>query len=150
MGLFRINALQKNKGRKKRKTLKKIFITTVTETIYDNDGNNMGPVTQDIITIAEDFTEVEHLVSQEDGRVIDRSLWNDRILIADLRGEYSGDFWLAEVFYIDQKTYKETSVMYLVQAENIADVEEIVKEEAGEPFSFTRSIEKCPWDVLGW
>jgi hypothetical protein len=56
--------------------------------------------------------------------------------------ESEGDFYLFEVIYDSEATFKEESVLYVVQALDIKEAVRIIKKEIGPSFNRVVSIDK--------
>jgi hypothetical protein len=67
-------------------------------------------------------------------------------LLSDIE-ESCGDFYLIEVIYESEATFKEESALYVIQAVNIKEAVRIIKKEVGPSFNRIVSIDKLNFEV---
>jgi hypothetical protein len=131
MDYFQIDPQLKNKKRIK---MKQIYLASVVGVESEADK----------IIVAEDVKEAEQKI---DGNTLQRVFHMDWIY-SDIRENRSGKYHMVDVVYNSQVTGKNERVVYLVQAENFGEAEEIAKEECNETFEYVMAIDFVPYDVI--
>ncbi len=121
----------------------KVYMATIITGLGDGDGDG---VQTEVIVSAKNLAGIEKFLDPD--QILSRATIMTNWVLADTRESYSGNYYMVDTLYTSPVDDSEENIIYLVQANNFTELEEITKEEVGESFDRIQSVEVIPHEIL--
>ncbi len=113
--------------------------------VVEDDKVQLRNEQEESIIVAKNLKQAEAFL--EDNQKFQRIIIMTNWVIADSREEYTGDYFMADTTFESPVTSKDDEIIFLIQAKNFTELEEIAEEESGIAFEYIKSVEAIPHKV---